>query len=178
MAVEALRGKAAVPGHEHGRNHGVDAWLGPPSEEAQVTPAIADLAARLSACRGVLVDSNVLLDVTTNDRPGTSGPAAALAEAGEHRPLVINPIIYAEVSARFPTIDALDAALPESSIGANPCPGKPASWPGSATWRIGGAGVSGDRPYPDFYIGAHAAVGRLCTAHALPGALPHLLSDR
>jgi hypothetical protein len=45
-----------------------------------VTPAIADLPTRLSACRGVLVDSNVLLDVATNDP--TSGDCSGRALAG------------------------------------------------------------------------------------------------
>src|ERR1035441_4407655 len=58
---------------------------------------------RLSACRGVLVDSNVLLDVISNDPVWSAWSASALAEAAEYATLVINPIIYAEVSTTYST---------------------------------------------------------------------------
>jgi hypothetical protein len=70
------------------------------------------LQARLSACRGVLVDSNVLLDVATNDPAWGDWSRRALAEVAEHTALIINPIIYAEVSIGYTTIEALDAVLP------------------------------------------------------------------
>ena len=67
---------------------------------------------RLSDYRGVLVDSNVLLDVATNDPVWGDWSARSLAEIAEHTVLVINPIIYAEVSIGYTTIEALDFALP------------------------------------------------------------------
>ena len=66
-----------------------------------MTQAITSLQARLSACRGVLVDSNVLLDVATNDPGWGDWSARALAEVAEHTTLIINPIIYAEVSIGY-----------------------------------------------------------------------------
>jgi hypothetical protein len=77
-----------------------------------VTPAIPSLRARLNACRGVLVDSNVLLDIATKDPGWSEWSGRALAESAEHTTLIINPIIYAEVSIRYTTIEALEAALP------------------------------------------------------------------
>ena len=55
----------------------------------------------------MLVD--VLLDVATNDPGWGDWSARALAEAAEHTTLIINPIIYAEVSIGYKTIEALDA---------------------------------------------------------------------
>ena len=66
----------------------------------------------LSDCLGVLVDSNVLLDVATNDPVWGVWSARSLAEIAERTVLVINPIIYAEVSIGYTTIEALDFALP------------------------------------------------------------------
>ena len=59
-----------------------------------------------------LVDSNVILDVLTEDADWGDWSAAMLAEAARSGPLAINPIIYAEVSARFERIEDLDEALP------------------------------------------------------------------
>ncbi len=64
-------------------------------------PAIASLQARLRDCRGVLVDSNVLLDVATNDPAWGDWFARALAQAAEYTTLIINPIIHAEVSIGY-----------------------------------------------------------------------------
>ena len=71
-----------------------------------MTRKIPDWRARLNACRGVLVDSNVLLDVATGDPNWSEWSARALAEVAEHTTLLINPIIYAEVSIGYATISA------------------------------------------------------------------------
>lgn len=77
--------------------------------------ALGNLSSRLSNCRGVLVDSNVLLDIATNDTKWAEWSAQALAECADRTALIINPIVYAEVSIGFSTIEALDAALPLAS---------------------------------------------------------------
>jgi len=72
--------------------------------------------------------------------------------------LVINPIIYAEVSMGFERIEELDEALPADSFRRDPLPWEAAFLAGKcflAYRRRGGARRS---PLPDFYIGAHAAV--------------------
>src|SRR5438270_11400921 len=76
--------------------------------------AFANFRGGLSRCRGVLVDSNVLLDVATDDPTWGHWSAQALAELAEHAILVINPIVYAEVSVGYTTIEALDSALPKA----------------------------------------------------------------
>ncbi|MGB9454580.1 MAG: hypothetical protein WCB12_00930 [Bryobacteraceae bacterium] len=87
-----------------------------------MTQAITSLQARLSAYRGVLVDSNVLLDVATNDSAWGDWSARALAEVAEQMTLIINPIIYAEVSIGNTTMEALDAALPATLYQREPLP--------------------------------------------------------
>ena len=101
-----------------------------------MTPALIGLPSRLRDCRGVLVDSNILLDVATNDPIWGSWSADALAQCTEHASLLVNPIIYTEVSVGFTTIEALNAACPVASISARRSPGRPASWPARASLRI------------------------------------------
>jgi predicted nucleic acid-binding protein len=106
----------------------------------------------------ILVDSNVLLDVMTADRRWYSWSAAALARAADEAVLVVNPIVYAEVSISFARIEDLEDALPEEYFRRDPLPWEAAFLAGKsfvAYRRRGGPRTS---PLPDFYIGAHAAV--------------------
>ena len=126
-----------------------------------MTPAIPSLRARLNACRGVLVDSNVLLDIATKDPGWSEWSGRALAESAEHTTLIINPIIYAEVSIRYTTIEALDAALPTALYQREPLPWEAGFLAGKCFLLYRRRGGSRKSPLPDFYIGAHAAIGHL-----------------
>jgi predicted nucleic acid-binding protein len=126
-----------------------------------VTPATTNLSGRLKACRGVLVDSNVLLDVATNDPSWGEWSARALAEVAEHATLVIDPIVYAEVSIGYSTIEALDAAIPAALYRREALPWEAGFLAGKCFVRYRRRGGPRHFPLPDFYIGAHAAVGRL-----------------
>jgi hypothetical protein len=119
------------------------------------------LPSRLKACRGVLVDSNVLLDVATNDPNWGEWSAHALAEVAEHATLVIDPIVYAEVSIGYSTIEALDAAIPPTLYRREALPWEAGFLAGKCFVRYRRRGGSRQSPLPDFYIGAHAAIGRL-----------------
>jgi hypothetical protein len=117
-----------------------------------------NLAARLGRCSGVLVDSNVLLDIATSDPVWASWSSQALAECAEYSSLILNPIIYAEVSIGFRTIEALNAALPSRLYERSPLPWEAGFLAGKcflAYRRRSGKKVA---PLPDFYIGAHAAI--------------------
>lgn len=106
----------------------------------------------------VLVDSNVILDVLTEDARWLAWSAKALSKAAEGNVLVINPIIYAEVSVRFERIEELDDALPAAFFRRDPFPWEAGFLAGKCflTYRrLGGPRRS---PLPDFYVGAHAAV--------------------
>ena len=106
----------------------------------------------------VLVDSNVILDVFTQDPRWFDRSAAVLARmAGDHE-LIVNPIVYAELSVGFERIEELDAALPGESFRREPLPWEAAFLAGKCFVRYRRAGGSRRAPLPDFYIGAHAAV--------------------
>ena len=126
-----------------------------------MTPAITGLRARLRACRGVLVDSNVLLDIATKDPNWGDWSGRALAECAEHAALMINPIIYAEVSIRYTTIEALEAALPPTLYQREPLPWEAGFLAGKCFLLYRRRGGARSSPLPDLYIGAHAAVGDL-----------------
>jgi predicted nucleic acid-binding protein len=107
-----------------------------------------------------LVDTCVLIDVLTDNPTWADWSATALADARDSGELAINPIVYAEVSAAFDTIEALNDALPAADFVRHRLPyeaGFLASRAFVTYRRRGGARRS---PLPDFYIGAHAAVSR------------------
>lgn len=106
----------------------------------------------------VLVDSNVLLDVATRDPRWGAWSAEQLELAAESGALVINPIIYAEVSIGYERIEQLEAALPGSIYQREPLPYEAAFLAGKAFLRYRRRGGGRHAPLPDFYVGAHAAV--------------------
>lgn len=107
---------------------------------------------------GVLVDSNVLLDVLTEDAQWFQWSAEALAQAAEDDVLVINPIIYAEVSVGFARIEDLEAALPQTFFRREGLPWEAGFLAGKCFRRYRRSGGARRSPLPDFYIGAHAAI--------------------
>ena len=107
---------------------------------------------------GVLVDSNVLLDIMTEDPTWFEWSAAALAEAAEAEVLIINPLVYAEVSVRFERIEELEAALPPTLFRRDELPWEAGFLAGKCFRRYRRHGGTRRSPLPDFYVGAHAAV--------------------
>lgn len=126
-----------------------------------MTPGLDNLESRLRNRRGVLVDSNVLLDVATNDAQWADWSAHALAECADRTALIINPIVYAEVSIGFSSIEALDAALPLASYAREALPWEAGFLAGKCFLSYRRRGGQRASPLPDFYIGAHAAIERL-----------------
>lgn len=106
----------------------------------------------------VLVDSNVLLDVFTNDPAWFDWSSEILAELAEHSVLVVNPIIYAEVSVGFETVEDLEDALPADQFHREALPWEAGFLAGKCF--VAYRRRSGERrsPLPEFYVGAHAAV--------------------
>lgn len=107
-----------------------------------------------------LVDSNVLLDIATDDPAWVSWSAAALARAIDLGTVTINPIVYAEVSVTFDHVEDLDAFIPATSFRREPLPYSAGFLAGKAFLRYRKSGGQRRTPLPDFYIGAHAAVSR------------------
>ncbi len=108
----------------------------------------------------VLVDANVLLDVMTENTDWTGWSTEALARAGDHSRLVINPIIYAEVSIRYSRIEELEAALPKAMFDREEIPYEAAFLAGKSFLAYRRRGGMKRSPLPDFFIGAHAAVSK------------------
>jgi predicted nucleic acid-binding protein len=107
---------------------------------------------------GTLVDSNVLLDVLTEDETWFEWSTAALGAAAEAGPLLINPIIYAEISIRFTRIEDLDDALSPQDYRRAALPWEAAFLAGKAFVKYRRLGGTRSSTLPDFFIGAHAAV--------------------
>jgi predicted nucleic acid-binding protein len=108
-----------------------------------------------------LVDSNVILDLATNDVKWAAWSAESLARAADQSNLAINPIIYAEVSVGFPTIEKLEEVLPAADFRRLDLPYEAAFLAGKAFLAYRRRGGHRTAPLPDFYIGAHAAVAGL-----------------
>jgi predicted nucleic acid-binding protein len=106
----------------------------------------------------VLVDSNVLLDIMTEDQQWFAWSARALATAAESFRLVINPIIYAEVSFRYSRIEDLDEVLPQALVEREPLPHEAAFLAGKAFLLFRQRSGTRLAPLPDFFIGAHASI--------------------
>jgi len=108
-----------------------------------------------------LVDSNVLLDILTEDPDWLDWSASALAQQADAGPLVVNPLIYAEVAARFERIEDLEGALPVEYYRRDALPWEAAFLAGRCFVKYRRAGGPRRSPLPDFYIGAHALVSGL-----------------
>ncbi len=106
----------------------------------------------------ILIDSNVLLDVMTEDPRWFSWSAGAIEQAADRFRLVINPVVYAEVSVRYSRIEELDAALPKTLIDREAIPYEAAFLAGKCFLSYRQRGGVRRSPLPDFFIGAHAAV--------------------
>jgi predicted nucleic acid-binding protein len=117
----------------------------------------------------VMVDSNILLDLMTEDPRWFSWSAAAVESAADRFRLVINAIIYAEVSVRYSRIEELDAALTKTMFEREAIPYEAAFLAGKSFLAYRRREGTKRSPLPDFLIGAHAAVAgyRLLTRDAV-----------
>jgi len=106
-----------------------------------------------------LVDTNVLLDIITGDPTWCVWSENALREAAERSVLAINPIVFAEVSLKFDRIEDADAALVD--FVRDPLPYEAGFLAGKAFLAYKKRGGVKRSPMPDFYVGAHAIIGRM-----------------
>ncbi len=106
-----------------------------------------------------LVDTNVILDVITNDPKWRDWSSSALRDAAEHSALTINPIIFAEVSMKFDRIEDAGRALVD--FGRLPLSYEAGFLAGKAFLAYRRRGGTKRSPMPDFYVGAQALVERM-----------------
>ncbi len=109
----------------------------------------------------MLVDSNIILDIFTEDPQWFDWSADQLEQLAENHTLVINPIIYAEVSARFDRIEDLEASLPSSQFHRHPLPWESAFLAGKIFMEYKKNGGKKNSTMPDFFIGAHAVIDNM-----------------
>lgn len=108
-----------------------------------------------------LVDTNVLLDLVTDDPKWSDWSIAQLEAASIEGPLLINDVIYAELAIRYERIETLEAFVEEAGLDMRPIP-KPALFlAGKVFTQYRKAGGTRTGVLPDFFIGAHAAVQQL-----------------
>lgn len=105
-----------------------------------------------------LIDSCVLLDVINGDEDWAEWSAARIAAAVDEGRAVINPLIYAEVSVGYRTVEELEELLPSDGYEREPLPYMAGFAAGKAFLSYRRSGGLKRSPMPDFYIGAHAAV--------------------
>lgn len=108
-----------------------------------------------------LIDTNVLLDLVTDDPEWAEWSVAQLEAAALRGPLWINSVIYAELSVRYERIEDLDALLAETGIEMLPIPRAALFLAGKVFSRYRRSGGLRTGVLPDFFIGAHASVSEI-----------------
>lgn len=108
-----------------------------------------------------LVDTNVLLDLVTDDPDWAEWSIRQLDAAAIQGALVIDDVVYAELSVRFTHIETLDAVLDEAGITMAAMPRAALFLAGKAFQRYRASGGVRTGVLPDFFIGAHAAAAGL-----------------
>lgn len=106
----------------------------------------------------VLVDTNIILDILTEDARWFEWSSTTLANCSEKGTLWINPIIYTEVSIGFSRIEDLDKAIPPSIFRRSNLPWEAGFLAGKIFFQYKKAKGLKVTPIPDFYIGAHALI--------------------
>lgn len=105
-----------------------------------------------------LIDTNVLIDIATRDPRWAHWSLARLEAASLDGPLLINDVVYAELSVRYERIEELDRFLDSAEISVAPMPKRALFLAGRVFARYRKAGGTRHGVLPDFFIGAHAAV--------------------
>ena len=108
-----------------------------------------------------LIDTNVLIDVVAKQSPWMFWSLARLDEAGARGPLLINDVVYSELSVSYSSMERIDEVLHNAGINLAPTPKAALFLAGKAYRRYRGAGETRTGVLPDFFIGAHAAAAGL-----------------
>lgn len=108
-----------------------------------------------------LVDTNVLLDLVTNDLTWADWSIAQLEAASINGPLLINDVVYAELAVRYERIEDLEAFLDQSGIEVAPMPRAALFLAGKVFAQYRRLHGMRTGVLPDFFIGSHAAISQL-----------------
>ena len=108
--------------------------------------------------KGVIVDSNIILDVFLNDLKWADWSESKLEEYSYSSSLYINSIIYSEISIGFKLIEELEAAVNKAGLQLLEIPKEALFLAGKAFLKYRRRKGAKRTPLPDFFIGAQAAV--------------------
>lgn len=108
--------------------------------------------------KGVLVDSNIILDVFLDDLKWADWSESKLEEYGYSSLLYINSIIYSEISIGFKLIEELEVAVSKAGLQLLEIPKEALFLAGKAFLEYRRRKGLKKTPLPDFFIGAQAAV--------------------
>lgn len=111
--------------------------------------------------KGILVDSNVILDVFEDDPQWADWSVEQLELWGDSHPLFINPVIYSEVSIGFDKIEALEEAITGCGFTMIQIPKEALFLAGRVFLEYKKRKGTKTTTLPDFFIGAHAALAQL-----------------
>ena len=106
----------------------------------------------------LLVDTNVLVDVLEDDATWAEWSVRQLRAQSQVHDLLINPVIYAELSLTFDSVDALDDAVGDMGLTFQELPRSALFLAGRAFVKYRRSGGRKNNVLADFFIGAHAAV--------------------
>ncbi len=106
----------------------------------------------------VLVDSNVILDVATEDPEWSDWSGETRPRTANEAVLIINPQIYAEVCVGFTRIEGLEESIPGELFRRDLLPYEAAFLAGKSFVAYRKRSGDSGSPMPDFCIGAHAVV--------------------
>jgi len=105
-----------------------------------------------------LVDTNILLDIATNDNRWAEWSHSHLDAAATRGPLFVNAVIYAEFSVGYARIEQVDRVINEAGFRLAEIPRAALFLAGKVFQRYSAHGGARSGVLPDFFIGAHAAV--------------------
>jgi len=108
-----------------------------------------------------LVDSNVLFDIVTRTPDWWQWSLEQFDEAAINGPVVINDVIYGEMSIRYPSVDVVDSLVRDLGVDLVPIPRSALFLAGKAYLRYRATGGLRTGVLSDFFIGAHAEAERL-----------------
>ena len=108
-----------------------------------------------------LVDTNVLLDLVTDDPIWADWSITQLEAASLNGPVLINDVVYAELAVRYERVELLEAFVSEAELTIAPMPRAALFLAGKVFTQYRRSGGLRTGVLPDFFIGAHAAVNEL-----------------
>ncbi len=106
----------------------------------------------------LLVDTNIILDIIEDDPDWAEWSQSQLEAASLRFELVINPVIYAELSVAYQRIEELEAMLKSAKLGLESMPREALFLAGKVFLKYRQRKGTKTGVLPDFFIGAHATV--------------------